>query len=231
MLKLSGIIAGYGLAPVLNGISVELDAGEFKTLLGPNNAGKSTALRVICGLLSPKGGTVIWDGLELTSLPPEDIVAKGLVLVPERRRIFSEMTVNENLLLGNYPKKVRANRKVLLEMVYSLFPRLQERPKQQAGTLSGGEQQMLAIARGLMAQPKILLLDEPSLGLAPIVIKLIFSSLRGLTKEGITILLAEQNSAQALKVSDYAYVLANGRIALQGSSQSMDRRNVEALYR
>jgi branched-chain amino acid transport system ATP-binding protein len=230
VLKISNICAGYGLAPVLNGLSMELEGGEVKTLLGPNNAGKSTMLKVICGLLRPTKGEITLDETNIIHLLPDEINAKGLVLVPERRRLFPDMTVIENLLLGNYCKKARPNRRNLLEMVHNLFPRLKERPKQLAGTLSGGEQQMLAIARGLMAQPRFLLLDEPSLGLAPIIIKVIFNNLRNLTNEGIAILLAEQNSTQALKVSKYAYVLANGCVALEGVSNTMDPKRVEELF-
>jgi branched-chain amino acid transport system ATP-binding protein len=222
MLTLRDIHAGYGRVRVLHGIDLTIGAGELVTLLGANGAGKSTLLKVISGLLNPSQGRILFLDQELTRRRPNAIVQAGVVQVPEGRQIFAELTVEQNLILGAYS---HGSRRELLEKMYpqvfGLFPILKDRFHGRAGSLSGGEQQMLAIARGLMARPKILLLDEPSLGLAPLVVQNIFEILKGLRAEGIPILLVEQNMRAALKIADRGYVLETGRIVNQGTAREL----------
>ena len=220
-LELRGIEAGYGGARVVQGISLSVGEGRIIALLGPNGAGKSTTLRAVAGLLRVSAGTVTLDGQRLDGLPPDAVVRRGLALVPERRELFPSLTVAENLLLGAYIRRDRAGIAADLEMVFALFPRLKERHGQAARTLSGGEQQMLAIGRGLMSRPRYLLLDEPSLGLAPLLIAEIFRKLTEIRAQGTAILLVEQNAAAALAVADHGYVLETGLIRLDGSAASL----------
>jgi branched-chain amino acid transport system ATP-binding protein len=223
MLKIRNLYAYYGSLPALSGVTCHVREGEIVTLIGANGAGKTTLLNAICGLVRWQG-EIIYNGGVLTGLAPEDLVGLGISQVPEGRQLFAPMTVAENLELGAYRRHSRANRGAIaldLERVYRLFPRLQERLSQKAGTLSGGEQQMLAIGRALMARPRLLLLDEPSLGLAPLVVEDILATLSELCREGMTILLVEQNARAALKVAHRAYVLETGRIILSGAAQDL----------
>lgn len=220
-LEITGLEAGYGGARVVQGISFSVPEGSIVTLLGPNGAGKSTTLRVIAGLLKPAGGRVALDGDRLDGLAADAVVRRGLALVPERRELFPSLLVAENLALGAYTRRDRAGIAADLEMVFTLFPRLKERRQQYARTLSGGEQQMLAIGRGLMSHPRYLLLDEPSLGLAPLLIAEIFRKLAEIRAGGTAILLVEQNASAALDVADYGYVLETGVVQLEGSAASL----------
>lgn len=231
MLKVDRVSAGYGALTILNEVSLELSEGEMKCVIGTNNSGKSTFIKVISGLLKPFSGEITFNGLDVTGFTAAEMVELGIVLVPERRRLFTKMSVYENLLLGSYAPRGKRERRTSLEFVYHLFPVLQERSKQLAGTLSGGEQQMLAIARGLMAKPRVLLLDEPSLGLSPLIIQNIFGIFNSLNKQGVVILLAEQNAEVALRASSQGYVLSNGKVVLQGESRALlqDGR-VEDIY-
>jgi branched-chain amino acid transport system ATP-binding protein len=205
--------------------------GKIITLIGANGAGKSTMLNSIVGLVKPDSGKIIWDSDDITRGDPKDIVSRGLVLIPEGRRIFPNLTVDENLRLGAYVRRDKAAIKKDKERCFELFPRLQERIRQNAGTLSRGEQQMLAVARGLMSSPKILMLDEPSLGLAPLVSKMIFEIIKEINKNGTTILLIEQNAHAALEISDYAYVLETGVITMQGSgAELLNDDNIRKAY-
>ena len=215
MLKLEGLSVFYGGIHALRGIDIEVPEGKIITLIGANGAGKSTTLNSIIGIVKPTSGKVLLDGKDITGSDPKNVVAQGLVLVPEGRRIFPNLTVMENLTLGSYQRKDKSQIEKDREHCFELFPRMKERYKQLGGTLSGGEQQMLAVARGLMAKPKVLMLDEPSLGLAPIIVKTIFDILRKINSEGTTILLVEQNAKAALEVADYAYVLEVGVITMQ----------------
>lgn len=216
MLRVEGVQAGYGNIPVLRGIDLEVGEGELVTLVGGNGAGKTTTLRVISGLLRPWAGTVSLNGMRIDRLRPHEIVSLGLVHVPEGRRLFPRMTVMENLELGARRAEGGRRKAENLRRVFSLFPVLEERKGQLAGTLSGGEQQMLAIARGLMAAPRILMLDEPSQGLAPLLVRRIFEAIEEINREGTTILLVEQNVQHALRLAQRGYVLENGRIVLHG---------------
>jgi branched-chain amino acid transport system ATP-binding protein len=220
-LELVGLEAGYGGARVVQGISLTVPESSIVTLLGPNGAGKSTTLRAVAGLLRPRAGTVTLDGMRLDGLAPDAVVRRGLALVPERRELFPSLSVAENLALGAYIRRDRAAIAADLKMVFMLFPRLRERRGQAARTLSGGEQQMLAIGRGLMSRPRYLLLDEPSLGLAPMLIAEIFRKLVEIRAHGTAILLVEQNAAAALDVADHGYVLETGLIRLQGSAAAL----------
>ena len=219
MLEVSDLVAGYGAAEVLRGVSFEVPAGGCVCLLGGNGAGKSTTMRAVAGLLRVRGGTVRLEGRDITHLPPDARLAAGLALVPEGRRVFAPLTVAENLTIGAYraPAQARARR----DRVLTLFPRLAERLTQPAGTLSGGEQQMLAIGRAMMSGPRLLLLDEPSMGLAPIVLRAIFQSVAALNGEGLAILLAEQNARQALRVASGGMVLADGVIVVRGDAAAL----------
>jgi branched-chain amino acid transport system ATP-binding protein len=221
LLDVKGLRAGYGDVPVLRGIDLSIAAGSITALIGANGAGKTTLLRTISGIIAAEAGTIIYDGRNIAGMPPQDIVRAGLVQVPEGRRLFSEMTVLENLLVGSSSPVARRKRSDNLAMVLELFPRVRERSGQRAGTLSGGEQQMVAIARALMASPRLLLLDETSLGLAPIVVDEIFVAVRRLAAQGLTILVVEQNTALALEVASHGYVLEQWRFAIEGPAPSL----------
>jgi branched-chain amino acid transport system ATP-binding protein len=218
MLTLKSLQAGYGRVPVLKGISLHVRAGEVVTLIGGNGAGKTTTLRAVSGLLPPRKGAVEFDGKDLTRMPPERIVTLGLALVPEGRRVFTSLTVTANLELGAYHRRDKGEVRRDLEAMRQRFPILKERAHQAAGTLSGGEQQILAIGRALMARPRLLMLDEPSMGLAPRMVTQVYEILAELKAAGTTILLVEQNARAALKVADRGYVLETGRIILDGSA-------------
>ena len=230
LLEVSDLHAGYGRAEVLTGLNFQLPRGQVVTVIGPNGAGKSTTLNALMGLL-PCRGTVRFDGVDLAGLELEERVMLGLALVPEKRELFGTMPVEDNMVLGGFrPMKLRIpNWRSGLERVYELFPRLKERRTQLAGTLSGGERQMLAVGRALMAQPKLLMLDEPSLGLAPLVVREIFHIIERLRREGVSILLVEQNARAALQVADYGYVLETGEISMQGPALQLsgDPRVIE----
>jgi branched-chain amino acid transport system ATP-binding protein len=232
MLEIKNLTVGYGAIPALHGISLSVKAGSIVTLIGANGAGKTTALKAISGLLKPKAGEIFYVDKNIAGLPPHQIVKLGLSHVPEGRMIFANLTVRENLLLGAYLQRDKKIIHAELERVFSLFPRLREREQQIAGTLSGGEQQMLAIGRALMGRPKLLLLDEPSLGLAPLLVKTIFEKIMEINRQqGLTILLVEQNANLALEVSHFGYVLETGKIVLSGDSAAL-RQNpqVKSAY-
>jgi branched-chain amino acid transport system ATP-binding protein len=221
LLRLDGVQAGYGDLTAVRDVSLEVRTGEIVALIGSNGAGKTTTLRAICGLVPLRGGRVELDGASVGGRPPSAIVAGGIAHVPEGRQLFPTMTVLENLELGARTPESRRRRAESLDRVIALFPRLGERQGQLAGTLSGGEQQMTAIGRALMARPRLLMLDEPSLGLAPVVVTSIFENLRTINRDGVTILLVEQNVLRALRLSHRAYVLENGTIILSGPSQQL----------
>jgi branched-chain amino acid transport system ATP-binding protein len=221
LLQIEDLDFAYGDAQVLRGVSLEVRQGEIVTLVGSNGAGKSTTLRNVSRLLSPRSGRMVFDGHDLRKLSSHEVVELGVVQVPEGRRVFPEMTVLENLRLGSYIKAARKERAANLEKWLTLFPRLRERATQLAGTLSGGEQQMLAIARGLMARPRLLLLDEPSLGLAPLFVKTIFDTVSAIHAQGVSVLLVEQNVYQSLRVAHRGYVLETGRITLHGTGEEL----------
>lgn len=215
-------MVNYGAIEALRGVSLEVNAGEIVSIIGGNGAGKSTLMKAISGLEAAKGGAVQWQGQDITTTPSHQRVALGISQSPEGRQVFADQSVEDNLLLGAFLRPVRDPEVASdLEKQYEIFPRLRERRNQQAGTLSGGEQQMLAISRSLMSRPKLLLLDEPSLGLAPLIVKEIFAVIRRVRDEGVTILLVEQMANQALKVSDRAYVLKNGLIVTSGSAKDI----------
>jgi branched-chain amino acid transport system ATP-binding protein len=221
LLEVQNLSSGYGEVQILWDVSLELEAGKLTALVGSNGVGKTTLLRAVVGLLKPWQGSVAFDGRDVTRVSPHAKAGRGVVLVPEGRQLFTEMSVYENLEMGSFTKRALAHLQRNLERVYELFPILKERSGQKAGTLSGGEQQMLAVARGLMAQPEILMFDELSLGLAPFLVLNIFEILQKLKAEGLTMLLVEQNVQMALAISDYAYVLADGRIELEGPSREI----------
>ena len=221
MLELKRVSGGYGAIEALKSIDIRIDKGEIVTLIGANGAGKSTTLRSITGLVTPSRGDVIFEGRKLNGMPTHQITALGISMVPEGRAIFANLTVLENLEMGAYLQKDKARNAASLERVFTLFPRLKERRKQSGGTLSGGEQQMLAIGRALMARPRLLLLDEPSLGLAPLLVHAIFGAIDEINKEGTTILLVEQNANAALRHSHRAYVLETGTIITEGPSHQV----------
>jgi branched-chain amino acid transport system ATP-binding protein len=221
MLTLENISVSYGAIRALKGVSMRVEQGEVVTLIGANGAGKTTTLRTITGLLSPTEGRLLFEGQEIGGRPTHQLVARGISMSPEGRGVFANLTVRENLLMGAYLKKNKAEINHDLERGYRMFPRLKERESQKAGTLSGGEQQMLAMARALMSRPRLLLLDEPSLGLAPLVVHTIFEAIDEIRGEGTTILLVEQNAHAALKHSDRAYVLETGRIVMEGPSKEL----------
>ena len=232
MLEIKQLTVGYGAITALRGISLSVPAGKIVTLIGSNGAGKTTTLKAISGLLKPKSGEVIYNGQNIAGLPPHEIVKRGLSHVPEGRMIFANLTVLENLQMGAFLVRDKKAVKRELEFVFATFPRLKEREAQIAGTLSGGEQQMLAIGRALMSQPKFLMLDEPSLGLAPLLVKTIFEKIVEINRErGLTILLVEQNANRALEISHFGYVLETGNITLQGDSTAL-RQNpqVKSAY-
>ena len=221
MLKIENLHVAYGGIKALRGISMEVPDGKIVTLIGANGAGKSTTLRTISGLVKASSGSILWNGEELLGKPIDKIISAGIAMSPEGRRVFADLTVLENLKIGAYLRKDKDGIEQDIQWVYELFPRLQERSWQLAGTLSGGEQQMLAVGRALMARPKLMMKDEPSLGLAPLVVKDIFAIIRRLKDEGITILLIEQNANTALRCADYAYVLQTGSITMQGTGEQL----------
>jgi branched-chain amino acid transport system ATP-binding protein len=221
VLRIENLDFSYGDLQVLWGVSLQVTQGEIVTVLGANGAGKSTTLRNVSRLVRPSRGTITFEGKDLVKLESHQVVEMGIVQVPEGRRIFPEMTVLENLRMGSFVKSTRPDRQRNLERAFSLFPRLAERQKQLGGTLSGGEQQMLAIGRGLMTNPRLLLLDEPSLGLSPLFVKNIFEIIKEINRQGITILLVEQNVFQSLRISHRAYVLETGRVVLSGTGEEL----------
>jgi branched-chain amino acid transport system ATP-binding protein len=224
MLEVENIHSYYGNIHALKGVSLTVEKGEIVTLIGGNGAGKSTTLRTITGTLKPREGAVRLEGEDLFPYKPHEIVYKGMSMVPEGRRIFSRLNVTENLEMGSYSRKDKQEVTSNLERAFTLFPRLRERRNQVAGTLSGGEQQMLATARALMSQPRLLLLDEPSMGLAPVLVELIFETLQQINKEGVTLLLVEQNALMALGIANRAYVLQTGQIVLSDTAENL-RKN------
>ena len=221
MLKIENLHVAYGGIQALRGISLEVPDGKIVTLIGANGAGKSTTLRTITGLVTAQSGSIQWNGEELLGKPIDRIISAGIAMSPEGRRVFADMTVLENLKIGAYLRRDRAEIQRDLEWVYDLFPRLKERSWQLAGTLSGGEQQMLAVGRALMSRPRLMMLDEPSLGLAPLVVQDIFSIIREINRQGVTVLLIEQNANMALKTADLAYVLETGSITLSGTGAEL----------
>ncbi|HLN91298.1 MAG TPA: ABC transporter ATP-binding protein [Patescibacteria group bacterium] len=221
MLKVSGIDVFYGDLQVLWDVSFEVRDKEILVLVGANGAGKSTTLKTISGLLKPRKGSIEFDGVRLDQLSPDKVIGQGVVHVPEARRLFREMSVEENLIMGSLSPEAKKKRTQTMEWVYELFPRMKERRKQAAGTMSGGEQQMAAIGRGLMALPKVLMFDEPSLGLSPILVQEVFEIAKRINREGVTVMLVEQNVRQTLAMCDRAYVLENGRVVLQGTGKDL----------
>jgi branched-chain amino acid transport system ATP-binding protein len=231
MLELKGVSASYGSVPAISGVSIEIGEGEAVGLLGANGAGKSTTLRAISGLVRRSSGSVIFAGTDLGSLPAYRIPELGIAHVPEGRQVFPEMTVQENLEIGAYTPRAKADRAQTLELVYGIFPRLAERKRQLAGTMSGGEQQMLAVGRGLMLKPKLLMLDEPSLGLAPVMTDVTFEKIGEIHKMGTAILLVEQNVSRALSLVARAYVLESGNVIMHGTSDELaNNKQVQAAY-
>ena len=229
ILQIKDLQVSYGGIEAVRGISFNVTEGEIVTLIGANGAGKSSTLRAISGLVKAKGGSILFNGDEIRGMDPTAIVSKGLMMVPEGRKIFPNLTVLENLRIGAYLRKDQLDEDI--EMVYNLFPRLRERSWQAGGTLSGGEQQMLAVGRALMGRPKLLMMDEPSLGLAPIVVQGIFDIIQQIHEAGTTVLLIEQNANMALHVADRAYVIENGRISMEGSGKELlEDESVKAAY-
>lgn len=221
MLKIDNINVYYGSIHALKGVSLEVNEGEIVTLIGANGAGKSTLLKTLSGLLKPKEGSISYLNSSIAGKPAQDIVKAGISHVPEGRRVFAEMSVEENIELGAFLRKDKAGIQQDFQKVYEIFPRLHERRKQSAGTLSGGEQQMLAMGRAIMARPRLLLLDEPSMGLAPLMVKTIFQVVKDINKEGTTILLVEQNANMALSIANRAYVIETGRVILSGTAEEL----------
>jgi branched-chain amino acid transport system ATP-binding protein len=231
MLEIRDITSGYGEVQILWGTSIELEEGKLTSLVGANGAGKTTTMRTVMGQLKPWSGSVWFNGQDISSLPAHAKAEMGVVLVPEGRQLFTDMSVEENLEMGASPKRARAHIPKNLELVYQMFPRLKERRAQKAGTMSGGEQQMLAVARGIMANPIVLMIDELSLGLAPVLVLDLFQSLKLLKEQGLTMMLVEQNVQMALAVSDYAFVLAHGKVELQGPSRELAQdEHVRSAY-
>ncbi len=231
MLQLKNLDASYGFLQVLWDISLHVDEGEFVGLIGPNGAGKSTTLKSIIGLLTPKDGEILFEGQSIGPLPAYQVTRMGISYISEALNLFTDMSVRDNLLLGAYSIKDKQTQLETLDFVFGLFPRLKEREGQLAGTMSGGERKMLAIARGMMAKPRLMLVDEPSLGLAPHLVTDVFNSLRKLQKAGVTILMVEQRVNATLEVADRAYVLENGRVALQGTSDELTaHEHVRSAY-
>jgi branched-chain amino acid transport system ATP-binding protein len=221
ILEIRSLAAGYDGVPVIRDIDISIEEGAIATIVGANGAGKTTTLRAISGVLRPVQGQIIFEGSAIQDLPPHDVVAKGLIMVPEGRRLFPSLTVMENLELGAFQPHCKRKRADSLNRVFHLFPRLREREKQKAGTLSGGEQQMVAIGRALMSLPKLLMLDEPSLGLAPVVVRALFDIVTDINATGTTVVLVEQNVKHALSISPQAWVLENGSIALSGTGPEL----------
>jgi branched-chain amino acid transport system ATP-binding protein len=231
MLSLSGVSASYGSVPAVAGINIEIGEGEAVGLLGANGAGKSTTLRAISGLVRLTSGTIQFFGTDTASLPPYKITELGIAHVPEGRQVFPEMTVQENLEIGAYVPRAKAERRRTLELVFSIFPVLAERRRQLAGTMSGGEQQMLAVGRGLMLKPRLLMLDEPSLGLAPVVTDITFQKIQEIHAMGTAVLLVEQNVSRALSLVQRAYVLESGKVIMHGTSAELaNNKQVQAAY-
>ena len=231
MLQITDLHVYYNAIHALKGVSFHLEKGEIVALIGANGAGKSTTLNTISGLISPRSGAISFQGESIGRIPPQDIVQKGIIQIPEGRKIFSKLTVLENLEMGAYSQKQKSEIKKDIEAMFERFPRLAERRKQFGGTLSGGEQQMLAIARGLMAHPTLLLLDEPSMGLSPILVEQIFDIIQNINKLGTSILLVEQNAQMALSVADRGYVLETGQVVLEGNAQDLlENPMVQAAY-
>ena len=231
MLKIENLYVNYGGINALRGISLEVQDGEIVTLIGADGAGKSTTLRTITGLVKAASGSVVWNGEEMIGKSIDAIFKSGIAMVPEGRRVFSDLTVLENLQIGAYLRKDKEEIDKDIEWVYSLFPRLKERYWQYAGTLSGGEQQMLAVGRALMSRPKLMMMDEPSLGLAPLVVQDIFSIIKEINRQGVTILLIEQNANMALRIADRGYVLETGQISMTGTGlELLNDESVKAAY-
>ena len=230
MLEVSKLRAGYGAINVLWDLSLRAEAGKLTTIVGPNGAGKSTLLKAIMGLVPPTQGDITLQGQSIARGKTWDMAEKGLVLVPEGRLVFRDMTVEENLVMGAFPKSRRAAMAHNIERAYTLFPKLKERRKQLAGSLSGGEAPMVAMARGLMAEPRVLLIDEPSLGLAPVIVQEIFQILRRLKEEGVTIVLVEQNTHMALSVADRVYMMRSGKVVLDKAAAEVDVEKLHDLY-
>ena len=219
MLEVKDLQVSYGMIQAIKGISFEVNQGEVIALIGANGAGKTTILHTVTGLLAPKAGSIMFEGQDITKVPAHKIVSIGMSLVPEGRRVFAQLSVYDNLKMGAYTRKDKNEIEESLEMVYKRFPRLEERKNQMAGTLSGGEQQMLAMGRALMSKPKIILMDEPSMGLSPIFVNEIFNIIQEVSASGTTVLLVEQNAKKALSIADRAYVLETGNIALEGDAK------------
>jgi branched-chain amino acid transport system ATP-binding protein len=231
ILEIQDVTSGYGDVQILWGATLSIERGRLTSLVGANGAGKTTLLRSIMGLVKLTGGKITFDGKDISRLPAHAKAELGLVLVPEGRQLFTDMTVEENLEMGAAPKRAKAQMSRNFERVYTMFPRLKERRNQRTGTLSGGEQQMAAVARGLMANPIVLMIDELSLGLAPVLVLDLFQNLRNLKSEGLTLLLVEQNVQMALAVSDYGYVLTHGKVELEGPSKSLaNNEHVRSAY-
>ncbi|MCI9426678.1 MAG: ABC transporter ATP-binding protein [Eubacterium sp.] len=231
MLEIKDLEVYYGMIQAIKGISFQVNEGEVIALIGANGAGKTTILHTVTGLLSPKCGSVLFEGKDITKVPAHKIVSLGMAHVPEGRRVFAELTVYENLKMGAYTRKDKNEMEQTLESVYQRFPRLRERKNQLAGTLSGGEQQMLAMGRALMSHPKIILMDEPSMGLSPILVNQIFDIIEEVSKSGTTVLLVEQNAKKALAIADRAYVLETGKIVLEGDAdQLMNDDSIKKAY-
>ena len=231
LLSIEGVSSGYGEVAVLREVSLGVAEGSVTALVGSNGAGKSTLMRVLAGLLEVRGGTIRFDGDDVTRSPPNERVERGMVLVPEGRMIFPDFSVEENLLIGAFAPRVRARREERLDEIYALFPQLQERRKQAGATLSGGEQQMLALGRGLMARPRLLMLDEPSLGLAPKITRDLFKMIVDVSARGVTIFLTEQDVRSTLAIADHAYVLESGRRVLEGGgAELLDDPEVKRTY-
>ena len=221
MLEVKDIYVAYGITPVLHGVNMIINANEMVALLGSNGAGKSTLINTVLGMLKPTRGAILFEGKNIEKLPPHEIVKRGIAQVPEARRIFPYMTVTDNLLVGSYNSKAWSLRKKTLEKVYNMFPILLERKNQLAGTLSGGEQQMMVIGRGLMSKPKLLMVDEPSLGLAPKILELVYDTISKLKDEKITTILSEQNARQALLIASRGYIMENGRVVHTDKSENL----------
>ena len=221
MLEVKDLEVYYGMIQAIKGISFHVDKGEIIALIGANGAGKTTTLHTVTGLISPKNGHVLFEGKDITKIPAHKIVSMGMAHVPEGRRVFAELSVYENLKMGAYTRKDKNEIEESLKNVYKRFPRLEERKNQMAGTLSGGEQQMLAMGRALMSRPKIILMDEPSMGLSPIMVNEIFDIIRSVSESGTTVLLVEQNAKKALSIADRAYVLETGKIVLEGKAKDL----------
>ena len=231
MLSVNNLQVHYGMIQAIKDVSFEVNEGEVIALIGANGAGKTTILHTVSGLLQPTKGSVIFEGQDITKIPAHKIVSLGMAHVPEGRRVFAQLTVLENLKLGAYTRKDKNEMEQTLQMIYKRFPRLEERKNQIAGTLSGGEQQMLAMGRALMSHPKIILMDEPSMGLSPIFVEEVFKIIRDISAEGVTVLLVEQNAKKALNIADRAYVLETGNIILQGDAKKlMNDESVKKAY-